>query len=297
MSSSDSKQLTDQQIEDVINMLDAADASHREWLWRFHAGLICEPGMDDDIMDEQAHTLCKFGHWYYHYASPILTRQQAFIDVERLHADMHATARQLALKSSNGTDVSQEDYRAFIEKQRVFADTMKILRDQMYERLYSYDKLTGLMTRGPFMAILDGECAREGRTGEQCCLVLMDIDHFKEINDEYGHLAGDRVLINVARYLRKHMRPYDSICRYGGEEFLIALPNTDMQHAQEIIERIRHELEQLKIEYESGHCIHITASFGISSLRKADGYQFCLKCADDALYRAKALGRNKVCVV
>ncbi|MDQ1363559.1 MAG: diguanylate cyclase [Pseudomonadota bacterium] len=295
MTTEQSNQLTDQQIEDVINVLESADAYHHDWLCRFHAALICGLDMNADMINENAHTLCNFGHWYYTYASPILTRRQTFIDLEQLHDDMHAAARRLAKEAAQGKKILQADYQIFTARQREFSDAMKILRDQMYERLYSYDKLTGLMTRGPFMHILESESAREYRFSESSCLVMMDIDHFKQINDDYGHLAGDRVLVSTARYLRKHMRLYDSICRYGGEEFLVLLPNTDIHQAQEIIERIRVDMEKHKIEYESGRFLNITASFGISILSDNIGYQNCLKNVDAALYKAKTLGRNKVC--
>jgi diguanylate cyclase len=296
MTSRQTNQLTDQQIEDVINTLDAADVSHRDWLRHFHAALICNNELTPDITHELSHTLCSFGRWYYNYAPLILKQQQAFLDLEHLHAAMHTSGRQLALKFAQHKPISPEDYHAFMETQHVFSATMKSLRDHMYERLYSYDKLTGLMMRGPFIYILESETERENRTGEESCLVLMDIDHFKQINDNYGHLAGDRVLISLARYLRKHVRLYDSICRYGGEEFLFLLPNTNLQQAQEIMERTRIDIEKLSIQCDTGESLNITASFGIAVLRKTDGYQNCLKKADEALYQAKAMGRNRVCV-
>jgi diguanylate cyclase len=296
MPHSNFKQLSDQQIEDVITMLDAAAASHRDWLTSFHAALLCNTSLTPDITHEQAHTLCSFGHWYYNQAPEILKQQQVFLDLEQLHADMHASGRLLALKFTRQVSVSAADYHAFIETQRTFSDAMKVLRDQMYERLYSYDKLTGLMTRGPFINILEIETERRSRTGEESCLVMMDIDHFKQINDNYGHLAGDRVLVKLATYLRRHIRLYDSICRYGGEEFLLLLPNTTLQQAHEIMERLRVDLEQLKIQYEPGKSLHVTSSFGIATLNKSRGYQDSLKNADDALYKAKASGRNRVCI-
>lgn len=295
MALSKTKQLSDQQIEDVINTLDAASTSHRNWLSSFHTALLCNITIPADVSHELSHTLCGFGRWYYNLAPEILKQQQGFLDLERLHTNMHSSGRQLAMKFSQHNTVYPEDYYAFLETQRMFAEAMKALRDQMYERLYSYDKLTGLMTRGPFINILESETERENRSGEESCLVMMDIDYFKRINDNYGHLAGDRVLVCLARYLRRNVRLYDSICRYGGEEFLLLLPNTNLKQAVEIMERLRVDLEKQNIEYEPAKSLQVTASFGIAALNKIDGYQQCLKDADVALYKAKASGRNRVC--
>ncbi|HEY9050230.1 MAG TPA: diguanylate cyclase [Gammaproteobacteria bacterium] len=296
ISDSRQNQLTDQQMQDVMDALDAADGNHRQWLRKLHSSLICGDPFGDDVTAENAHKCCQFGLWYYNKAPQILAQQNSFIEIEHLHSSMHGSARQLAAMASRGERINSDQYNDFVDRQRVFTEKLMALRDQVCECLYSYDALTGLMTRGPFLKIMDAECARESRTGEHCSLVLMDIDHFKEINDKYGHLAGDRALVIVSRYLRKHMRLYDSVCRYGGEEFLITLPGTDLDQAYSIMERLREELEQLNIMYEVGKFLKITSSFGIASLSGRMGHDTCLKKADQALYQAKLSGRNRVCI-
>jgi len=125
---------------------------------------------------------------------------------------------------------------------------------------------------------------------------LLDVDHFKNINDQYGHAIGDKVLFSVTSYLIDNLRPYDSLCRYGGEEFLICLPNTTIESSHAIVERIRLELSRQEMCVPEGGCVTMTASFGIAPMSTASDLDETIKQADKALYQAKSGGRNRVVV-
>jgi two-component system cell cycle response regulator len=127
-------------------------------------------------------------------------------------------------------------------------------------------------------------------------IILADIDHFKEINDTYGHVAGDYILKSIAETLKDCVRDSDWIARYGGEEFLICLSNTSIETATSIAERMRRTIEEKNINYE-GQCIHTTMSFGVYTLNKQDNcsLESFITCADKKLYAAKNSGRN--CVI
>lgn len=159
----------------------------------------------------------------------------------------------------------------------------------------TYDALTGLSNRGVILDALEREHARQARQGGTFGIILADLDHFKSVNDTYGHLAGDEVLRESARRMRSCMRTYDEAGRYGGEEFLIAVPSSDGASTMALAERIRVALEAQPVRFENSE-IAVTASFGVVACANAHLSEITtlLRLADEALYRAKAEGRNRV---
>jgi len=128
-------------------------------------------------------------------------------------------------------------------------------------------------------------------------LIFADIDHFKSVNDNYGHQAGDHALKIVAGSLKNELRDSDNIARYGGEEFVIILPETNTDDALKVSERLREKIKSIKMSY-NGNSINVTMSFGVATLpnnQKVSSDKF-IKMADEALYRAKGQGRNRSCV-
>jgi diguanylate cyclase (GGDEF)-like protein/PAS domain S-box-containing protein len=163
------------------------------------------------------------------------------------------------------------------------------------EQLAATDTLTGLATRRRLHEMADNELARARRTGGPLSLVMVDIDHFKSINDRFGHETGDRVLAGVAELLRNELRSIDLAARWGGEEFCLLLPDTNPQAALEVAERLRAAVELMPADAPDGSAIAVTASFGVatSGYREADLHQL-VDAADQAMYRAKHEGRNRV---
>jgi two-component system, cell cycle response regulator len=158
----------------------------------------------------------------------------------------------------------------------------------------THDNLTGISNRGVIMDNIRRERARQDRGAAAFAIVLADIDHFKYVNDTYGHLAGDAVLKEIASRMVKSIRPYDSVGRYGGEEFLILAPSSDALGAMGLAERIRKAIEEKAVNFE-GRMISVTGSFGIAvsaPCQLLDAQQM-IRMADDALYQAKANGRNR----
>jgi two-component system, cell cycle response regulator len=171
--------------------------------------------------------------------------------------------------------------------------------EQKIITLANTDYLTGVLNRRAFMQRLEEETNRGSRKQKGLSIILADIDHFKNVNDSYGHQAGDVILKEFTKKISEISRSYDIIGRYGGEEFVVCLPETDLEKAMQIAERMRINIEgiKLKLSDKSHPVITITASFGVASctLECYENIDAIIKTSDDALYRAKAKGRNRVC--
>ncbi len=174
-------------------------------------------------------------------------------------------------------------------------DDLKKSNELLLE-LSNTDYLTGLFNRRYLMNSLEKEVQRAERKSSPLSLIILDLDHFKRVNDSYGHLQGDAVLQMVSKQLLRELRAYDVAGRYGGEEFMAILPEASLKDAVVVAERIRGAIEKLRFSGEAV-TLRLTASLGVSEYRETD-CQNCIdafiKLADDALYRAKSNGRNRV---
>lgn len=159
------------------------------------------------------------------------------------------------------------------------------------------DPLTGLPNRGHFMEVAAQEMDRSRRYGHSLSLWMLDIDHFKNVNDTYGHHAGDLALQSLVNVSQKVLREMDIMGRLGGEEFAVLLPETDTEHALLVAERLRQKIAGAEVPLEQGKSVSYTVSIGIATLGPEEtGVDALLERADHALYRAKKTGRDKVCV-
>jgi diguanylate cyclase (GGDEF)-like protein len=175
------------------------------------------------------------------------------------------------------------------------AATLSLIRDREQQKeLAVRDGLTNLYNRRAFNELLIQALAREERQGGRLALILLDLDHFKKLNDTYGHPAGDAALRGTARVLVQHLRKGDQAARYGGEEFVVILPGTDEAGALHLAERAREAIQQQRLVFE-GARLSLTASFG-AAVWPTDGREAeaLLSSADRALYAAKQAGRNRV---
>jgi diguanylate cyclase (GGDEF)-like protein len=174
-----------------------------------------------------------------------------------------------------------------------YLDTVKKAQKKLHE-MATTDPLTTLYNRRHVNFLADMEIARVKKSKNTLCVMLIDIDHFKAVNDNYGHDVGDNVLICVAEVLKSKMRKEDIIARWGGEEFLIILPNLSTDEAKRSAERVQEELAAFDYASHIGIALQITMSVGISSYREKEGLSDAIARADHALYQSKANGRNRI---
>jgi diguanylate cyclase (GGDEF)-like protein len=166
-----------------------------------------------------------------------------------------------------------------------------LLRTQLQQ-----DALTGVSSRTSLIDVLEGAIGRSAKTGQPLCVIMADLDHFKNVNDSYGHMVGDKVLAEVGARIRAALREFDLVGRYGGEEFVIVLENTSRHTALQVAERVRQRIASQPIN-TGGHRLDVTISQGLAVRTDGDDLQSLLKRADDAMYKAKRAGRNCVAEV
>ena len=171
--------------------------------------------------------------------------------------------------------------------------TVRKQTEEALEKAARIDPLTGLLNRRAFMTRIKTEITRYSRSKRSFCLLMADIDHFKRINDTYGHDSGDYILKRLSRLMIDSLRLQDVIGRWGGEEFLILLPETDINGASFAAEKLRMVIQNHEFLFHEQQ-LNITVSFGISVYKDAMTIDQCLKKADDNLYLAKKQGRNRV---
>lgn len=173
-------------------------------------------------------------------------------------------------------------------------DQLKRTNEKLVE-LSIRDVLTGLFNRRHFMELLEKEFDRTLRYGSKLSFLMIDMDHFKSINDTYGHITGDMVLVEVAKVFLKGLRKNDVVGRYGGEEFAMILPGIDLNGTRVVAERYRSQIENIQIHTQSGTLkLSVTIGCSFAPHEKIKTINDLINLADDALYRGKKLGRNRV---
>lgn len=278
----------------TLRELDQAVYNHRIWYKDLIRSIACHLPPDTRDLADDAHHHCRFGQWYYAFEENEFAENMTFQSIEVEHRKMHELAGELLRSSQNMEKISPIVYDNFANTLERLGINIETLKHEIEETLYNRDPLTGARNRVTMLSDLRRLLELGQRGVQETLLCIMDLDFFKSINDNYGHQVGDQVLVAVTEYILSHMRPYDKLYRYGGEEFLIVMPHTDIETSQVIIERIREGLTTLIATHCDGEAITITASFGIADLASDLTVEESIDRADKALYRSKEAGRNCV---
>lgn len=197
--------------------------------------------------------------------------------------------------SIGAIDFIVKPFRPAVVQARVRNQLSLRLAQQLLEEYALFDSLTGIRNRRSTLEVATAEEARAKREGTPFSVILFDLDHFKSINDTYGHDGGDAVLRGVTQTVSGVIRTTDIFGRLGGEEFALILPNTSGQDALHLCEKVRCAIDQAVIDH-GDHALHVTASFGVCDVNASAGVSLdeAMKRADNASYKAKSLGRNQV---
>ncbi len=281
---------------EILDELDKAIVEHMEWLKHWHCLLLCEDAPTAKDIADDPHHLGRFGSWYVKNQHKGLVNQPVIRNLANLHRNIHEHANRLMEQARNNRPLPRASYESFMDSSSSFIANSRRLEKAFATASSSLDPLTGIHNRQAMNQELKREHERFLRTTKSsCCIAIGDLDHFKRINDTYGHGGGDKVLISSTNCFLRCLRPYDSLYRYGGEEFLFCFPDADMDVARNVLDRLRQELENNPVKLYSGEKINVTASFGIAEMSPEATIEETIERADQALYWAKSQGRNRVC--
>ncbi len=281
------------ELDSILVQIEQAIDNHDQWYRQLVRTLICKLQPDERDLAEDSHMQCRFGQWYYERSDPSLRSHPTFAAMESEHKLLHELVAKLMRISAAGQDIDPLVYDQFantLERMRLQLFSLKY---EIQDELYNIDPMTGAYMRYGLLAALRDQQALVSRDAGQCAVVMVDIDHFKLINDRHGHNVGDRTLTHLSALLRKNLRPYDKLYRYGGDEFVVMLPNTPVETALTIVERMRKVVEDSPLPVD-GQPIGITVSIGVAMIDAVKPVEASIEQVDRAMYAAKQQGRNRV---
>ena len=281
-------------LRTALAQLEQATHDYVEWHSNLLREIVCGLPLDMSDLADGAHFHCPFGRWYYERAPAELWSQPAFAAIGAEHERLHGIAAQLLREVAADEPIVRGEFEELLAGCTRLRLELDSLRREIECALRNRDALTGAYGRVEMLSELRQWHELAKRHVQPCCIVFMDLDHFKDINDQHGHQVGDEVLAAAVRYLTRHLRPYDKVFRYGGDEFLVALPGTDLAIGQAVIKRVRDSLEGRPVVVgPGGAALQVTASFGLALLDPEVSVEECIERADQALMLAKAAGRNR----
>jgi diguanylate cyclase (GGDEF)-like protein len=278
-----------------LHELDRAIAQHAQWLARLNRQLICGGGGHPDDLADDAHLRCQLGIWLHGTEHARAEDGDSHTALEAAHESMHKIARHLLHNQTVHRAIAPADYDALVAVATRIRQLLRRKEQELTERLGAVDKLTGLWNRQAVHLRLAEETERVQRTRQPCAICFVDLDDFAKINQAHGQLIGDAVLKAAAGFFANHLRGYDTIFRLGGEEFLLCLPNIDLDQAGTLINRLREKLAA-HIFKTDGRQIQITASFGVVNLEPIFFIEETLERVERAQLIAKSEGGNRVCI-
>lgn len=281
--------------QETLRELDQAIYNHEQWLADVTRTLVTGLAPDQRDVREDAHRQCRFGQWYYADPPAALQEHPSFSAIGTEHRHMHELAARLLTHSQLGTPSSMDydSFRNAVERLRLEIYTLK---RELEDVVQNRDPLTGAESRTGMLTALRESRELVRRHAQDCSVVIMDLDDLKGINDAFGHRTGDEVLAGVVRATKRHLRPFDKVFRYGGDEFVILLANTDVRAAEIVVDRLRDGMSGVVFATSGSKDVVAHVSFGIAALAPDVNVEDTVDRADAALYAAKASGRNRACV-
>ncbi len=276
------------EIDETVRSLNQSTDAHFRWLVKI-LRFIDSRNVDlPEISSDEAHLHCEFGHWLNTRLLEEREDTNFLLDINKKHIRVHQACRNL-ISAIEQQRQANDVFNLFEESLLAFTEALTHYKVHLLQLRTSYDALTGL----PLRRILDESFASMNKElgADGLYLLLLDIDHFKKVNDNYGHLNGDIVLRSLALNISNNIRRSESMYRYGGEEFIVVLHASNDQDAVAIAERLRRDIARLET-IAGEHLIRVTFTGGLTRIHKGESLREVLERADIALYTGKKIGRN-----
>jgi diguanylate cyclase len=264
------------------------------WFAAWHRFAMAEGDARQDVL-KFIDAPVNFKAWQTSAAKTYPQAQPAIERIVEVQEQLHTLARMVMIKTSEPGRIGAEEDAGVVVKCQELIQGLRRLERAFAAAASGLDVLTGLRTRKGLLNDIEREVSRFKRTNRPFCIVIADIDHFKKINDSYGHDVGDRVLASVADHISRSLRAHDDAYRLGGEEFLLCLKEADAAAGHIVVERLR-KIREKPIAGPTGEKIAVTLSFGLAVSVSGITADELIKRADKALYRAKQEGRDRVII-
>jgi diguanylate cyclase (GGDEF)-like protein len=272
--------------------------SHLEWL----SNLVKSVQDKNNSFPETNHTLCTFGKWLENVGRDIIQNNSKFKEIDKQHQNLHL----MATKIKSYLEQEEIEYHiilTYLEKAEMISlllgTEMALIDNTLINSTVSKDPLTGALSRQKLSHLYTNQLEISLATSQPFVVAICDLDNFKNVNDSYGHIAGDKMLKGFVDTAKKHMRNSDMIIRYGGEEFVFIFPAVSYEIGKRILEKIRVAFEGFALEFE-GKIIKTTVSIGMMEIDSNDGnlniqeIEDAISIVDKKLYHAKHEGKNKI---
>ncbi len=282
-----------QDAQDFVQRLDDAAHAHIEWSQRILRCAVLHTSPGDDVLAEDAHARCTFGVWFKSCrdrfdAIDELTAQR----LDQQHRLMHDAARNICKNVVEGATGDAAKLAEFEQAQASVLADLALLKTQFLAQSGRLDALTGLPLRYGLEEEFNRCCSRAERRNELTVVMMLDVDHFKCVNDQYGHAIGDVALQHVAHLLLSRCRMGESLFRYGGEEFLALLQASSRDAAQQGAERLLQVLRDNPLALSDSQTLDLRVSAGLAIASTGECLADIVRRADKGLYAAKAAGRD-----
>lgn len=282
------------QTDTLISELDAAVEAHMDWSRRILRCAVLHTTPGDDVLGPMAHTLCRFGKWFFsnreHFDA---LDPQAAQRVDEVHRTMHEAIRSICARVMNGNTGQSADLDAFEFSQSELLSLLARFKTLIISQAVRHDPLTGLPLRYGLQHDFSLIQKDVQRNRNQLYLAMIDVDHFKRINDKHGHPVGDMVLHRLAEAMKRSLRGNEPLYRFGGEEFLWLMQCHSDTEAERSALRLLAAIRGISIPLPDGASLTLTITLGLARVVEDEELSSAIKRADAALYEGKNAGRDR----